>query len=1170
MSIQNRARFGNVIGHLIYWKSGLILLCVIVWIGVALVWGDSLESGFLLPPEEARPWVYYFIMDGNLSREGITADFEAMQKAGLGGMILMEVDTGIPKGPVKFMSPEWREIFRHAVFEAQRFGLQITLNAGPGWTGSGGPWVKPEQSMQHLVASETTVNGPMHFDDVLPQPAPRKPFFGEGGLPAELETARKKFYRDVAVLAFPTPKEKAFIEDVEEKALYFRAPFSSQPGVRPFIESKAEYPAVSDNQRVSIESVIDLTNHLSPEGRLVWNVPEGNWTILRFGRTSTGQNTRPAPAAGLGFECDKFDDTALNAHFEAFVGSLLKTVGTPNRNGAGWTSLHIDSWEMSSQNWTTKFREEFQRRRGYDLLRYLPAITGRIVDSVEVSERFLWDLRKTAQDLVLENHAAQLKMLGSQHGLGLSIEPYDMNPAGDLSLGAAADVPMCEFWAKGYGFDTEFSCFESVSIAHTNGRSIVAAEAFTSDDRERWQLYPGVMKSQGDWALCAGINRIVFHRYQHQPQPDHRPGMTMGPYGVHWERTQTWWEMAKAYHEYLARCQWMLRQGKPVVDICLLAPEGAPHVFRAPKSATRGNPPDRLNYSFDGCAPETLIERMSVQDGRLVLPDGMNYRLLVLPSVETMTPALLTKIRQLIKDGGTIIGAPPRKSPSLSGYPACDNEIQKMSREIWGTNEFPNELMEQRFGKGRIFWGSTIGQGTPPKSKLQTALAMAKWIWYSEGNPAISAPVAQRYFRRVFDLNPNRRIQSAQIVMTADNRFELWVNGQRAGTGDNFHETYEFDVTSLLQPGVNILAVAAENGGDKPNPAGLVGCLVGEYTDGKTMSIPTDEQWQTSIRVKSNWMTDTASKIGWFCAMELGGYAMAPWNKNPNAMPEPELYPEYRGIVEVLTKMGVVPDFESDFPLRYIHRTEGDTEIYFVANPQNQPIATKAAFRVTGKQPQLWNPITTERRPLPEFVEKDGRTMIPLEFAANQSFFVMFQRAADTSQIPGCNFPQWNQIAKIAGPWEVRFEPNRGAPRQATFLSLIDWTKHADAGIRHFSGAATYSTQFDWKPTDAAAKQPVVLDLGRVEVMAQVKLNGRDLGIVWTPPLQIDATTALKYGANILEIRVANLWPNRLIADSALSQDQRITQTTWNPFSTVTPLLPSGLLGPVTLLGRQD
>src|SRR5512133_1148567 len=162
-------------------------------------------ADFASPPAAARPWVYWFWMDGNLSREGITADLEAMQRAGIGGMIIMEVDVGIPRGPVKFMSPKWRNLFKHAVTEAERLGLQITLNAGPGWTGSGGPWVKPEQSMQHLVASAVEVEGPKRFDEVLPRPQRRPAFFGDGQLPAELEKAKNEYYLDVMVLAFPTP-----------------------------------------------------------------------------------------------------------------------------------------------------------------------------------------------------------------------------------------------------------------------------------------------------------------------------------------------------------------------------------------------------------------------------------------------------------------------------------------------------------------------------------------------------------------------------------------------------------------------------------------------------------------------------------------------------------------------------------------------------------------------------------------------------------------------------------------------------------------------------------------------------------------------------------------------------------------------------------------------------
>ena len=188
-----------------------------------------------------------------------------------------------------------------------------------------------------------------------------------------------------------------------------------------------------------------------------------------------------------------------------------------------------------------------------------------------------------------------------------------MTPCADMTLGAVADVPMCEFWL--YGFDTAYSVIEAAGIAHTCGRAIVAAESFTSDDREAWQAHPGSMKALGDWAFRPGVNRIVFHRYQHQPGSRSKPGMTMGPYGVHWERTQTWWDMVPAYHTYLARCQFMLRQGLPVADVCFLVAEGAPHVFRPPASALRGDPPGRSGPTFDGCPPETLA-RLGECQGR--------------------------------------------------------------------------------------------------------------------------------------------------------------------------------------------------------------------------------------------------------------------------------------------------------------------------------------------------------------------------------------------------------------------------------------------------------------------------------------------------------------------------------------------------------------------------
>lgn len=1051
----------------------------------------------------------------------------------------MEVDVGVPKGPVKFMSPQWRELFKHANQEAARLGLAMTMPASPGWTGSGGPWVKPEQSMQKLVWSETDITGPQRFEGTLPQP----------------ETVAG-YYRDVAVLAFPAPAKPYQIEDIQEKTIQKRGWYSSQPGVKAMLPPAEEYPELSPEQVVPMDRIVDLTGRMDGNGRLVWEAPAGQWTVLRFSHTSTGATTRPAPEPGLGLECDKFDKAALEAHFDDFLGTLMSDIGP--LTGKSLVSLHIDSWEMGPQNWTARFPDEFRQRRGYDLLSYLPVMTGRVVTSLEISERFLWDVRQTILELIAQNHAGHLAELAHRHGLGLSIEPYDQTPCDDMTYGARADVPMGEFWRD--TFSTWFSCTEASSIAHTYGKQIVQAEAFTSGDGERWLAYPASLKALGDWAFCEGINRFVFHRYAHQPWLDRYPGMTMGPYGIHYERTQTWWDMSRAWIEYLSRCQFMLQQGLFVADVCFLKPEESPQVFRPPASATQGNPPSRLGYGFDGCTAEALLTRMSVKDGRLSLPDGMTYRVLVLPEMPTMTPALLGKIRELVSGGATIIGPRPLRSPSLSDFPRCDGEVRDLAEELWANCD-GDTVREHACGKGRILWRRAHTE--VPVEPTEEPLKQAQWIWHDEGSPAQSAPVGKRFFRRTWTLEHDATVESARVFLTADNAFELWINGRHVGAGNNFHQLYDFDVREWLQPGVNVVAVAAENGSDAPNPAGLIAELVVKSANRPTLKMSTDRTWQTAPTVQDSWPDEAMASGSWQPAVELGPLGMAPWGAVNKPATQPEFYCDFSEIIEVLGKMGVPPDFESEGSVRYIHRRIDETDVYFVANCEERVVEADCVFRVSGKTPQLWDPLTGERKALPEFVTKNGRTSVPMRFEPAQSFFVVFRKSAGEMRGRGRNFPPRERLMELTGPWEVSFDPKWSSPEKVVFQSLEDWSKRPEDGIRHYSGSATYSRTFDMP--EAPSDQRLHLDLGDVRNLAQVRLNGRDLGVVWCAPWSVDVTGAVRAKDNRLEITVANLWPNRLIGDQSVPQEKRRTWTTWNPFKADTPLLESGLLGPVVL-----
>ena len=599
------------------------------------------------------------------------------------------------------MSPKWQELFVQTVRDAERLGIDISLGIGPGWCGSGGPWVKPEQAMQHLVFSSVEIKGPQRYAAVLPMPKQRSTGW---------HTLASPFYEDVAVFAFPS--RKPLIADIDEKALFYRDPYSIRhaikPPVKPYLPTSASYEEPGPMGIIQPDQIVDLTKQLKPDGTLGWNVPDGEWTIVRMGRRVTGASSRPAPSTVIGLECDKFDVKALEDHLAHFVGILLDKV-SPRAKEHGLTTLHMDSWESGAQNWTPSFLDEFKNRRGYDARPWLLAYTGRAVESLEKSERFLWDLRLTAQELVLENHAGEVKKYAHKNGLSLSIEPYDMNPAGDLDLGAVADVPMAEFWNVGNSVNSAYSVFEASSIGHVMGKSIVSAESFTSGGG--LDAYPWSLKNQGDWAFCVGINRFVFHTFAHQALGDsYKPGMTFGPYGVRWHRNQTWWPMVSAYHRYLTRCSELLRQGVTVSDMLYLTPEGAPHIFLPPPSALEGSGvlADKKGYGFDGCSPKILMARAGVKDGLITFPEGSSYRLMVLPQVETMTPALLAKIRDMVKAGATIVGTPPVKSPSLAGYPACDGEVQALAKDLWGSVDAPKTAIKRSYGKGVIHWGGEL------------------------------------------------------------------------------------------------------------------------------------------------------------------------------------------------------------------------------------------------------------------------------------------------------------------------------------------------------------------------------------------------------------------------------------------------------------------------------
>ncbi len=451
------------------------------------------------------------------------------------------------------------------------------------------------------------------------------------------------------------------------------------------------------------------------DGRLEWDVPSGRWTILRFGYTLEGQHTRTASRGGPdGYEADMLSCASMEMQFRNTAEPMLAdaaAVGAPRPK-----YLFIDSYEIGANErgqqptWTQDFRKEFKDRRGYDLLPYLPALARRTVDSRETTDRFLCDFRWTIGDLMADRFWSRLGELAHADGVGTATETgygtYPFPHIDGLRCAGTNDAPTGEFW---FGTDimSQFNPWANVikteaTAGHIYGRPFVQAESFTA--WHHWQESPQALKPFGDQAFLNGLNRMVLHQYTHQPLlEDMKPGRQYGA-GTHFDRNITWWEQARAFFQYLARCQYLLQQGNFVADALYFYGEG---VTKFVPSKQYLHPALPSGYDFDAVDAEVLLRDLSVQNGRLVLPSGMSYRVLVLPEDGVMSPEALRKIRDLVATGGLVVGRRPQKAPGLRGYPHSDGDLKTLADEMWGNCD-GQKVKERSLGAGRIVCGKSV------------------------------------------------------------------------------------------------------------------------------------------------------------------------------------------------------------------------------------------------------------------------------------------------------------------------------------------------------------------------------------------------------------------------------------------------------------------------------
>ena len=795
---------------------------------------------FLNPPESAKPGVMWMWMGSNLSKEGITKDLEALKEEGFNYTTMFSLSDittpwsrPIENGPtpeiISWTEPWWK-LVRFAAEESKRLGMHFGMFNGPSYESSGGNWITPELSMQEICWSKRDkIKGNFHVNmklkkpEVDPHAKQSHPVYDPetGVADFPIIPARKTYYEDIAVLAIP---------------------------------SKGS---------VAKDQVIDLSDKMSTDGELDWEVPAGEWTIYRFGHTTRGTLIQPAQWQATGLECDKMSEEAVSFHMDHVIGEIQKHVG--DLIGKGFNSIHFDSYEAGTPTWTPKMREEFSQRRGYDLLPYLPTFAGKKIGNDQDSLKFENDFSATIKDLYRDVYFTTVSKKLKAANLTLTWEPYG-GPWRQDDVLPMVPVVMVEFWTH----EGKYSPYElkpTVAALRKSGQNIIQAEGLTGQPQDsQWDETPAWLKPIADGAFCDGVNRLVLHRFVQQAFDDrYKPGASMGQWGTHFDRTQTWWKPAKAMVEYWQRCQALLQ---------------------------------------------------------------------------------------------------------------------------WG----------------RI------------------------------------APTVQEDF------------------------------------------------------------VASDTSG--------------------------------AIEVKN------------------------------------------------------------------IHRQSGNTDIYFVANLSRNAGSAICTFKVSGKQPEIWDPITAAMRDLPEFKEENGSTSIALDFDKAQSFFIVFRNDIKKNEKEGGkNFAAWKEVATLEGPWKVQFDSQWGGPKkEVDFPTLEDWTTSKINGIKYFSGTAVYKKTFSMKRTALDEKTHFYIDLGEVKHIARVHLNYHDLGVAWTAPWQVKIPSGvLKAGGNQLTIEVTNVWANRLIGDeqeppdcewtpgyygygSALKEfpewflkneprpsSGRYCFTTWNYFTKDSPLIPSGLLGPIRI-----
>lgn len=1132
---------------------------------------SALVKSFQTPPKDARPQVWWHWMDGNVSKEGIRKDIEWMKRNGIGGF--HQFDAGgvnmprAAKVKLPYLSDGWKDAFRFALNLADSLDMDVTIASAPGWSSTGGTWVKPEDAIKKLEwrsidtrGGKISVQLPDLYNVVGPyqdyhtdndrikiEPygkdlyvlAVRLPYSDKsmnalGAQVSKSESTISVEFRKPQTIKSLTLKTMAMgdrprtgkpecrnILECSDDGLKWRKVCDIEPTVLPYLTVNvpptcAQFFRVKGEKLESLElftvmkinhsqelggfgiihdfwkyhtpyskdairtsDIIDLTGKMTADGKLECSLPAGRWRIYRFGWSITGKINHPASPEATGLEVDKLDPDAWMRYFRTYL-DLYKDAADGMLGEKGIRYLLVDSYEAGAYTWTPKLAKEFKARRGYDLLPWLPVLAGEIIGSSQMSERFLWDWRRTLGELFCENYDRINEIVNEYDLAGRYTESHEASRAytGDgMDPKIKATIPMAAFWMENTPTGSAVPSAicdirESASVSHIYGQRLVAAESFSvnGDEGRAYTYCPENMKYIADVGLSAGVNRFVIHESASQPNDQYLPGLQLFRYGQWLHRNETWGEYAWVLTDYLARSSSMLQQGNSVADILLYYGEdlNITGLYGGQAFSSLPQVPDGYNYDFAN--PTVLRSGIKVEDRTLVAPSGARYRVLWLDrNCEVMSLDILKKIKEFADAGVIICGKEPK---SCAGLKADDRAFASIVDDIWHSRR------KNVFAKGL--------EDCLRRSGIQP-----------DFRATVTSPVAE----------PVVRHSSPTIKAT----------GGSAG---------HFDKLSDQENAVEAPANAPDSYGDF------------KYVH-RTLPDSTQIYWVRNFSGK-----DSNVEL----SFRDGGKFAAIFN------------PENGDVTDADVKFG---NGRSTVSLPLL---SADARFVVLSNRPQIKVTIDTVFVNTTDTTMICTSDSTEVHPVDSLVSAghfDTSASSAQRKLSDQGISLRDQQNSVAEPVEATT------IQTVTSTWQVHFDQKNGGTADEEFPELVSWTRKENPIVKYFSGTAIYKTTVTIDSTQLATSARIFIDLGVVKNIADLSINGTPAGVLWKAPFRTaDIKPLLKEGDNLLEIKITNVWRNRMIGDVQPGEKHPVTAIR-RFYKSTDKLLPSGLLGPVRIITEQ-